>query len=226
MPDILIVEDDEHIARFLELELCHEGYSVSKAPDGRTGLSMACSGGFDLIVLDIMLPGLNGLEVLRRLRKESDVPVILLTARDAVADKVSGLDLGADDYLTKPFAIEELLARVRVLLRKNGRRPGSSDGVLTWEKLTVNVPAHEAVWDGQDLGLTSREFSLLQVLLENRNIVLGRDTLLERVWGYDYVGETNVVDVYIRYLRQKIDERFDVRPIQTVRGVGYVIKDA
>lgn len=226
MAEILIIEDEERMARFIELELCHEGYAVSKALDGRTGLALACAGNYDLIVLDIMLPGLNGLEVLRRLRKESEVPVILLTARDAVADKVSGLDLGADDYLTKPFAIEELLARIRVMLRKNDRRAAHTDGLLTWELLTVNIPAHEAQWDGQDLGLTGREFSLLQTLLENRNIVLSRDTLLERVWGYDYMGETNIVDVYVRYLRQKLDDRFGVHMIQTVRGVGYVIKDA
>ena len=226
MSRILIIEDEEKIARFVELELCHEGYEVGKAADGRLGLEMAKSGRWDLVVLDIMLPGLNGLEVLRRLRRSSDLPVIMLTARDAVMDKVSGLDLGADDYLTKPFAIEELLARIRVLLRKKAARAPEKDESLRWGELCLNVPAHTVRWGEEELSLTAREFALLQALLENRNIVLDRDTLLERVWGYDYAGETNVADVYIRYLRQKIDDRFGVRMIQTVRGVGYVIKDA
>ena len=196
---VLIVEDEEQIARFVELELRHEGYETDKAVDGRTGLTKAESGEYDIVLLDIMLPELNGLEVLRRLRKTSEVPVILLTARDSVMDKVSGLDLGADDYVTKPFAIEELLARIRVALKKKG--PGIA------------------------IELSKREFDLLALLLTNRNIVLGRDTLLQKVCGYDYVGETNVIDVYIRYLRAKIDERFGIHMIQTVRGVGYVIKD-
>ena len=225
MSRILIIEDEEKIARFLELELCHEGYAVEKAADGRRGLELAEGGGWDLIVLDIMLPGLNGLEVLRRLRKSSAVPVILLTARDAVMDKVSGLDLGADDYITKPFAIEELLARIRVLLRRKSSAADPEGGCLRWAGLCLNIPAHSVSWAGQELSLTAREFSLLQTLLENRNIVLSRDALLEKVWGYDYAGETNIADVYIRYLRQKIDDRFGVRMIQTVRGVGYVIKD-
>ncbi len=227
MARILIVEDEEKIARFLELELCHEGYETGKAGDGRKGLAMAESGQWDLLVLDIMLPELNGLEVLRRLRRSSSMPVIMLTARDAVMDKVSGLDLGADDYITKPFAIEELLARIRVLLRRK-KTPEEEEGkgeTLRWQGLCLNIPAHSVSWEGEALSLTAREFALLQALLENRGIVLDRDTLLERVWGYDYAGETNVADVYVRYLRQKIDDRFGVKMIQTVRGVGYVIKD-
>ncbi len=225
MASILIVEDEEKIARFLELELEHEGYQAAKAGDGRTGLAMAESGQYDLLVLDIMLPELSGLELLRRLRKSSQMPVILLTARDAVMDKVSGLDLGADDYITKPFAIEELLARIRVLLRRREKQPEAADAPLCWRGLSMNVPAHSVSYNGTEISLTAREFALLQTLLENRNIVCSRDTLLERVWGYDYVGETNVADVYVRYLRQKIDERFGVEMIRTVRGVGYVIKD-
>ena len=222
---ILIIEDEAKIARFIELELSHEGYSVGKAEDGRNGLSMAESGKYDLILLDIMLPGLNGLEVLRRIRKSSDLPVIVLTARDAVMDKVSGLDMGADDYITKPFAIEELLARIRLVLRKRpGNRP-ETDSLLTCGELSLSVPRHEVRYRSEEIDLTSREFSLLQTLLENKNLVLSRDTLLEKVWGYDYMGETNVVDVYIRYLRSKIDNRFSVTLIQTVRGVGYVLKD-
>ena len=181
---VLIVEDEEQIARFVELELRHEGYSTDKAVDGRTGLEKAESGEYDIVLLDIMLPELNGLEVLRRLRRTSDVPVILLTARDSVMDKVSGLDLGA-----------------------------------------VDPAAYSVTYNGIAIELSKREFDLLTLLLTNRNIVLGRDTLLQKVCGYDYVGETNVIDVYIRYLRSKIDERFGIHMIQTVRGVGYVIKD-
>lgn len=176
-----------------------------------------------MILLDIMLPELNGLEVLRRLRRSSDIPVIMLTARDAVNDKVSGLDMGADDYITKPFAIEELLARIRVALKRN-RSADRSSSVLTAGKLTLDKDAHTVTYDGQTVDLTNREFLLLETLMENRSIVLSRDTLLEKVWGYDYMGETNVVDVYIYYLRNKIDDRFGEKIIETVRSVGYVIK--
>ena len=220
---ILIIEDEDKIARFIELELSHEGYDVSKENNGSTGLEAAESGRFDLILLDIMLPELNGLEVLRRLRRSSDIPVIMLTARDAVNDKVSGLDMGADDYITKPFAIEELLARIRVALKRN-RSADSSSSVLTAGKLTLDKDAHTVTYDGQTVDLTNREFLLLETLMENRSIVLSRDTLLEKVWGYDYMGETNVVDVYIYYLRNKIDDRFGEKIIETVRSVGYVIK--
>ena len=222
---ILIIEDESKIARFIELELIHEGYEADKAEDGRTGLSMAETGKYDLILLDIMLPGLNGLEVLRRIRRTSDLPVIVLTARDAVMDKVSGLDMGADDYVTKPFAIEELLARIRLALRKRSGSRSDPDPLLTCGPLSLSVPRHEVRYGDEEIDLTSREFSLLQTLLENKNLVLSRDSLLEKVWGYDYMGETNVVDVYIRYLRSKIDNRFQVSLIQTVRGVGYVMKD-
>ena len=223
---ILLVEDEEKIARFVELELLNEGYAVTKCTDGREGLLQAENGGFDLVLLDIMLPSLNGLEVLRRLRKSSDIPVIMLTARDAVMDKVSGLDMGADDYITKPFAIEELLARIRTALRKKGAPQNAAvSDVLSFGELELDKNRHEVHYAGSPVALTSREFSLLQTLLENKNIVLSRDTLLERVWGYDYMGETNVVDVYIRYLRAKIDDVFGVPIIRTVRGVGYIIKD-
>ncbi|MEL7609105.1 MAG: response regulator transcription factor [Bacillota bacterium] len=218
---ILIVEDEEKLARFVELELSYEGYEVQKAADGRVGLELAESGNFDLVLLDVMLPGLNGLEVLRRLRRSTSVPVILLTARDAVMDKVTGLDSGADDYVTKPFAIEELLARIRVTLRKN--RP--EQGALQIGRLCLDPAKHIVRVDDAELNLTKREFDLLQLLMENRGIVLTRDVLLQRVWGYDYQGETNTVDVYIRFLRQKIDEAFDVKYIHTVRGVGYVLRE-
>ena len=221
--NILIVEDESGIARFLELELTHEGYAVAKAADGREGLALALSGRFDLMLLDLMLPGLNGLEVLRRLRNESAMPVILLTARDGVMDKVSGLDMGANDYITKPFSIEELLARIRVALRTGAaeRRPAP----LRWGQLTLDPARHTALYGQAPLQLTYKEFLLLQTLLENVGIVQTRDMLLEKVWGYDYAGETNVVDVYIRYLRQKIDSAFGVKLIHTVRGMGYVIQE-
>ena len=222
--NILIIEDEAKIARFVELELSHEGYVCDKAEDGRKGLEMAESGAYDLVLLDIMLPELNGLEVLRRLRKTSDVPVIVLTARDAVMDKVSGLDMGADDYVTKPFAIEELLARIRLALRRGGASKTKED-LLVCGPLSLSVPRHEVRWDGSEIDLTSREFSLLQTLLENKNVVLSRDSLLEKVWGYDYMGETNVVDVYVRYLRNKIAAAGGENVIQTVRGVGYVIRE-
>ena len=225
MPErILVIEDEEKLARFVELELVHEGYTVTKCFDGRSGLAAAESGEYDLVLLDIMLPELNGMEVLRRLRRSTRLPVILLTARDTVMDKVSGLDMGADDYITKPFAIEELLARIRRALRC-AAAPAPQSAELTWGMLRLSPARHEVYYGADLIELTSREFSLLQTLLENRNIVLSRDTLLERVWGFDYVGETNVVDVYVRYLRAKLDEVYGIRLIRTVRGVGYAIKD-
>ena len=230
---ILLVEDEEKLARFVELELVHEGYTVEKSGNGRQALDMALQNNYDLILLDIMLPGLNGLEVLRRLLKEKEVPVILLTARDAVMDKVSGLDAGAVDYITKPFAIEELLARIRVALKLHAVHPAGKngnggiddeEGVCRWHDLVLDDRRHLVRYAGHEITLTNREFLMLKTLLENQDIVLSRETLLNKVCGYDYVGETNVVDVYIRYLRSKIDDAFGVKMIRTVRGVGYVIK--
>lgn len=232
MARILVVEDEEKLARFIELELVHDGYEVDKAFDGRTGLEKALSNDYDLILLDIMLPELNGLEVLRRLSKDKPTPVILLTARDAVMDKVAGLDAGAVDYITKPFAIEELLARIRVALKLHSSatlgaanvNQAAEEGVLTWHELMLDDKKHLVTYKGQEITLTNREFLMLKVLLSNQDIVMSRDTLLEKVCGYDYVGETNVVDVYVRFLRTKIDEVFDIKMIETIRGVGYVIK--
>lgn len=222
--NILIIEDEEKIARFVELELSYEGYRVQKAGDGRTGLSLLESQSFDLLLLDIMLPGINGIEVLRRVRKTSQIPVIMLTARDAVVDKVTGLDSGADDYITKPFAIEELLARIRTALRKRGAAP-AAPAALSLGGLELDAASRKATMNGDLLELTKREFDLLQYMLENKEIVLTRDVLLERVWGYDYQGETNAVDVYIRFLRSKIDDEYGVKYIHTVRGVGYVMRE-
>ena len=222
---ILLVEDEEKLARMVELELKYEGYQVDKAADGRTGLDMAQTGDYDLILLDIMLPALNGMEVLRRLRRESLVPVIMLTARDTVVDKVSGLDMGADDYITKPFAIEELLARIRAALRKRGSGERPEEPLLSAGPLTMDVERHTVAVSGTPVELTRREFDLLHHLLENKGRVLSREALLDSVWGFDFVGETNSVDVYIRFLRSKIDEAFDIKLIHTVRGVGYVIRE-
>ncbi|MGM0414849.1 MAG: response regulator transcription factor [Bacillota bacterium] len=226
MEKILLVEDEEKLARFIELELEHEGYKVVKAIDGREGLASFEAGSFDLILLDIMLPALSGIEVLRRIRQVSEIPVILLTARDAVVDKVTGLDGGADDYITKPFAIEELLARIRVALRNNKSVPVKErNNILQADRLSLNPASREVKVDNEIVELTRKEFDLLEFLLQNKNIVMERTTLLERIWGYDFAGETNSVDVYVRYLRSKIEEPFKLKLIQTVRGVGYVIRD-
>lgn len=226
--NILVVEDDEGLARFIELELIHEGYQVVRTDNGRDALRIALEEDFALILLDIMLPGLNGLEVMRRLQQEKPTPVILLTARDAVMDKVAGLDAGAVDYITKPFAIEELLARIRVALKLHGKpiikEIETEEGQLVWNELTLSEKKHQVCYAGEEIILTNREFLMLKTLLENQDIVLSRDTLLEKVCGFNYIGETNVVDVYVRYLRSKIDEVYGVKMIQTVRGVGYVIK--
>lgn len=222
---ILLVEDEEKLARMVELELRYEGYEVEKAFDGRTGLERALSGEHDLILLDIMLPALSGMEVLRRLRRESQVPVIMLTARDTVVDKVSGLDSGADDYITKPFAIEELLARIRSALRKRTQRqaPGG-EGALTVQGVRLEPDSRRVTVNGEEVELTRKEFDLLHCLMAHQGKVMNRSELLNTVWGYDFAGETNTVDVYIRFLRSKIDEQYSLKLIETVRGVGYVIR--
>ncbi len=225
MARILIVEDEIKIARFLELELKHEGYEVILAGDGRLGLEKALKDKVDLIVLDIMLPGLSGIEVCRRVRLESQVPIIMLTAKDDVTDKVAGLDMGADDYMTKPFAIEELLARIRVALNRKKHTAESKTELLQIEALTLNLTSHSAFYGEDELILTKKEYELLEYLMRNKNVALTREQLLNNVWDYEYFGDTNVVDVYIRYLRQKIDEKYGVRLISTVRGVGYIMKD-
>ena len=222
---ILIIEDEERIARFLELELQHEGYMVEKAYDGRTGLEKALEKDISLIVLDVMLPGLNGMEVCRRIRQSSEIPIIMLTAKDATMDKVMGLDTGADDYVAKPFAIEELLARIRAALKRKNIPSKKSSQVLLVNGLRLDLDKHTASYGNTPIELTKKEFDFLHYLMENKNMVLTRDQILERVWGYSYFGDTNVVDVYIRYLRSKIDSRFKKKFIHTVRGVGYILKD-
>ncbi len=225
MAKILIVEDEIKIARFLELELKHEGYEVLIAGDGRTGLEKATKEKVDLIILDLMLPGLSGIEVCRRIRLDSQVPIIMLTAKDDVTDKVAGLDTGADDYMTKPFAIEELLARIRVALNRRRHTGEPKVEILQYGDLLINLTSHSAHFREEELQLTKKEYELLEYMLRNKNVVLTREQLLNHVWDYEYFGDTNVVDVYIRYLRQKIDEKYGIRLISTVRGVGYIIKD-
>lgn len=222
---ILIIEDEIKIARFLELELNYEGYKVEKVHDGREGLDKAKEGDYDLILLDIMLPSMNGIEVLRRIRQNSEIPIIMLTAKDGTMDKVTGLDMGADDYVTKPFEIEELLARIRVALKRKGVQKATTSNVLQIGALTVDLEKYNVTYKEEEIELTKREFDLLVYLVENKNIALSREKIVETVWGYDYFGDTNVVDVYIRYLRSKIDDKFNLKLIYTVRGVGYIIKN-
>jgi two-component system response regulator ArlR len=217
---VLIVEDDAQILRVLELELKHEGYEVETARDGLSGLERALKEP-DLVVLDLMLPKLDGMEVCARIRAKSNVPIIMLTAKDRIPDRVAGLDRGADDYLTKPFSIEELLARIRARLRD--RRP--QENVLAAKDLTMDRDRHEVQRAGKDVQLTAKEYALLEYLLLHRNKVHTRDELFNGVWGSDFLGDSNLIDVYIRYLRGKIDDGFEDKLIQTVRGVGYALKD-
>jgi two-component system response regulator ArlR len=217
---ILVVEDDAQILRVLELELKHEGYEVDTARDGLAGLERALKEP-DLVVLDLMLPKLDGMEVCARIRAKSNVPIIMLTAKDRIPDRVAGLDRGADDYLTKPFSIEELLARIRARLRD--RAP--QENVLAAKDLTMDRDRHEVRRAGKDVQLTAKEYALLEYLLLHRNKVHTRDVLFNGVWGSDFLGDSNLIDVYIRYLRGKIDDGFDDKLIQTVRGVGYALKD-
>ena len=225
MQKILVVEDDLDIQELLKNFLQEAGYSIVLANDGVEALSIFSDVQFDLILLDIMLPKIDGFAVCELIRKQSQVPIIMLTALNGEEEQIRGLDMQVDDYITKPFAIEELLARIRVILRKGSGKREEEGNVLSACGVLMNVASHTVTCEGKEIALTNKEFSLLQTLLENKNIVLSRDTLLTRVWSYDYIGETNVVDVYVRYLRQKIDDAFGIRLIQTVRGVGYVIKD-
>lgn len=220
---ILIIEDEKHIARFLQLEFEHEGYTVTVTYDGPSGLKEALEGDYDLVLLDIMLPGIDGFEVLKKIREHSDIPVIMLTAKYEVKDKVEGLDIGADDYVTKPFSIEELFARVRAALRK--KKPHLKKDVLRYSDITMDLTTHEVRRSGIKIELTKKEFDLLEYLIKNANIALTREKILECVWGYDYYGDTNIVDVYIRYLRSKIDDPFNRKLIHTIRGVGYTLKE-
>lgn len=221
--NILIIEDEKNLARFIELELKYEGYTTKTVYDGREGLELALNGSFDVILLDLMLPSLNGIEVCRRIRVSKTTPIIILTARDSVLDRVSGLDSGADDYISKPFAIEELLARIRAVLRRKHQEEDLHQ-LLSFKDIEVDTDARIVKRRDKIIELTKREYDLLLVFMQNINRVLTREILLEKVWGYDVFAETNVVDVYIRYLRNKMDYKSEESIIQTVRGAGYVMR--
>lgn len=225
MARILIVEDEIKIARFVELELKHEGYEVKAVHDGTQGSEEIIKEDYDLAVLDVMLPGMSGFEICAKAREAGvKIPVIMLTAKDDVTDKLSGFEKGADDYMTKPFAIEELLARIKVHLSR--AKVGEEKKVKTLEygKLKLNITSHTAYYGDDELTLTKKEYELLEYLLKNKDTALSRDNILNVVWGYEYFGDTNVVDVYVRYLRQKIDDKYGVKIIGTVRGIGYIIR--
>ena len=225
---ILVIEDEDKIARVLELELSFEGYTVEKASSGFEALEKYRSNEWDVVLLDIMLPEMSGIEILTRIRKEDEqVAVILLTAKDSIEDKVTGLDVGANDYITKPFQIEELLARIRAALRlKQKSKNEIDDQWLIFSDLKLNEGTREVYRGDRLIDLTPREFDLLVYFMKNPRHVLSREQILDTVWGYDYYGETNVVDVYVRYVRKKVDGDRDDKLIHTVRGVGYVMKDA
>jgi DNA-binding response OmpR family regulator len=224
MTHILLVEDEVKLARFIELELNYEGYQVSVAYDGLTALTAARELRPDLVILDWMLPGISGLEICRRLRSTSDqVPIILLTAKDEVSDRVAGLDAGADDYVVKPFSVEELLARVRAHLRRN--REITTADMLEFADLRLNRRTREVYRGLRLIELTAKEFDLLEYLLAHPRQVITRDRILEEVWGYDFMGDSNIIEVYIRYLRLKLEANNEQRLLQTVRGVGYVLRD-
>lgn len=227
MSKILIIEDEENLAHFVELELKHEGYETYACESGRTGLEVALSEEWDAILLDLMIPDLNGLEVCRRVRQVKNTPIIMMTARDSVIDRVSGLDHGADDYVIKPFAIEELLARLRAVLRRvdlESEYNSSKQTTVSYRDLVIEKENRVVRRGDEIIELTKREYELLLTLMENVNVVLARDVLLKEVWGYESQIETNVVDVYIRYLRNKIDRPGEDSYIQTVRGTGYVMR--
>lgn len=219
---ILVIEDDAQILQFLRRGLAYEGYQVDTAEDGQQGLILARDNPPDVVILDWMLPGLDGLEVCRRLRSGGSVPILMLTAKDSVADRVEGLDAGADDYLVKPFAFEELLARVRALLRR--RTPEGPD-VLVFSDLALDTGTHQAFRGERAIELTAKEYELLELFMRHPRQVMTRDLIYDRVWGYDFGGESNIIEVYVRYLRQKTEAEGEPRLVHTVRGVGYVLRE-
>ena len=224
MPDrILVIEDEARIAQFLKRGLIYEGYRVDVAYDGQTGLDMARDTPPDLVILDWMLPGMDGLEVCKRLRAAGDVPILMLTAKEDVQDRVAGLDAGADDYLVKPFSFDELMARIRALFRRAS--PSSRPEVLRFADLSLDTGTHRAQRGDQYIDLTAKEYELLELFMRNPRRVLTREMIFDRVWGYDFGGESNIIEVYVRYLRQKTEEGGQSRLIHTVRGVGYVLRE-
>ena len=219
---VLVIEDEERILTFLRRGLIYEGYRVETASDGAAGLASARDNPPDLVILDWMLPGIDGLEVCRRLRAASSVPILMLTAKDAVADRVQGLDAGADDYLVKPFALDEVLARLRALLRR--AKPETPE-VLTFADLRLDTGTHQAFRGERAIELTAKEYELLELFLQHPRQVLTREVIYDRVWGYDFGGESNIIEVYVRYLRQKTESEDEERLLHTVRGVGYVLRE-
>ena len=224
MAKILIVEDEKQMADFISLELKHEGYDVDICYDGEQGYENAIKTNYDIILLDIMLPKINGMEVCRRLRMKKDTSIIMLTAKGDITDKVNGLDIGADDYLTKPFEIEELLARMRVILRRKSQKTNQSK-VIQVADLKIDLEKKQVTRSGKIIELTKKEYELLEYLMKNNGIVISREKIIEAVWNYDFVGDTKIVDVFIRYLRSKIDDDYDKKLINTVRGFGYVLQE-
>lgn len=220
---ILIIEDDEAILKFLRRGLAYEGYQIDTAIDGPAGLNIARDTPPDLVVLDLMLPGMDGLEVCRRLRAGGPVPILILTAKDTVTDRIQGLDVGADDYMVKPFNLEELLARIRALLR---RAQPSRPQVLQFADLTLDTGTRQATRGDRTIALTAKEYELLELFLRHPRQVLTRDKIFDQVWGYDFGGESNIIEVYIRYLRQKLEGEGETRLIHTVRGMGYVLRES
>jgi two-component system response regulator MprA len=222
---ILVIDDDEKITSMLRRSLAFEGYSVTTAHNGTEGLKQMLAMEPDLVILDVMMPQMDGWEVCRRVREGgSSVPILMLTAKDEVSERVKGLDLGADDYLVKPFALEELLARVRSLLRRRGDTAEPKTNRIQFEDVTLDLDTREVFRDGHSIELTTKEFELLHLFLQNPKRVLSRDTIMEKIWGYDYSGESNVLEVYVALLRQKLEEHGGKRIIQTVRGAGYVLR--
>jgi two-component system response regulator MprA len=222
---ILVIEDELQIADLLRRGLLYEGYSVEITGDGEAGLSAARDRPPDLVLLDLMLPGIDGLTVCKRLRSGSDVPILILTAKDAVADRVAGLDAGADDYVIKPFSFDELLARIRALLRRRQPTDSVEQEVLRFADLRLNPATHEVYRDERRIELTAREFELLYFFMQHPKQVLTRDVLYDRIWGYDFGGESNIIEVYVRYLRAKLEDAGEPRLLQTVRGVGYALRE-
>lgn len=223
MYNVLIVEDEENMVSFIKMELEYEGYNVDVANDGRRAVSLALERDYDVILLDLMLPGINGIEVCRRIRKEKETPIIMLTARDSVMDKVTGLKSGADDYLAKPFAIEELIARMEVIFRRNKKEKINSE--LKFKDIILNIEGRTVRRNNEVIELTNTEFQLLLMFMKNINRALTRDIIMENIWGYNSEAETNVVDVYVRYIRNKLDKNDKEKYIQTIRGVGYIMRD-
>ena len=220
---ILVIEDEARIAQFIERGLIYEGYRVTVARDGKIGLAVARDNPPDLVILDWMLPGLDGLEVCKRLRAASDIPILMLTAKDEVKDRIIGLDAGADDYLVKPFSVDELMARIRALFRRT--TPTSRPDILRFADLTLDTGTHRAARADRAIDLTAKEYELLELFMRNPRQVLTRDVIFDRVWDYDFGGESNIIEVYVRYLRQKTETENESRLIHTVRGVGYVLRE-